>query len=367
METGCPDAAIPPWLALAAIGVLVAVYAASLAVGLPQRGTAAGRRITGTRPRIQGARPRHPASGRIASTAAAGHDRAVRAAARGDRHLSPGPRRLAHWWEHNLHKFYVAGGLAVLTLLYYLLFHELPIAGHFPAHHAIEPNPTVRTSRTAATVLANAMLGGVRAVHRAAVQPLHDQRRHSPRRRPAGLRPVDQYRVPGRRRRAGQHHRHHRRGDAADPPAAGNQPRAEARQAHGRLLHLRRLQLRRLLAAHRRSAAVPRLPAGRAVSSGRSCCGRSGCSSTCALLAIYFVWDHSSCYPHESASRHRARRDASPAAAASAGVWPNACLLLGVIVTVALLDPGQAAARHRLASVDVSARGRAVGAGGRRR
>ena len=28
-----------------------------------------------------------------------------------------------HWWESNLHRFYVAAGLAVVTLLYYVLFH----------------------------------------------------------------------------------------------------------------------------------------------------------------------------------------------------------------------------------------------------
>ena len=32
----------------------------------------------------------------------------------------------SHWWENNLHRFYVAGGLAAVTLAYYLLLHALP-------------------------------------------------------------------------------------------------------------------------------------------------------------------------------------------------------------------------------------------------
>jgi Na+/H+ antiporter NhaD/arsenite permease-like protein len=43
--------------------------------------------------------------------------------------------RTEHWWESNLHRLYVAGGLAALTILYYALAHHAPIIGHFPANH----------------------------------------------------------------------------------------------------------------------------------------------------------------------------------------------------------------------------------------
>ena len=73
-----------------------------------------------------------------------------------------------------------------------------------------------------------------------------------------------------------------------------------------------------------------------------------------ALLVIYYVWDHFWCYPHERLADivrdetrvHRLR---------FGGLWPNALLLGGVVLSVALLDPEQADARHRLASLAVSA------------
>lgn len=44
-----------------------------------------------------------------------------------------------HWWESNLHRFYVAGGLGVLTLLYYGFLYPHPIELHWPGHAIIEP------------------------------------------------------------------------------------------------------------------------------------------------------------------------------------------------------------------------------------
>jgi len=60
-----------------------------------------------------------------------------------------------------------------------------------------------------------------------------------------------------------------------------------------------------------------------------------------ALLAIYFVLDHFYYYPHETKSdlqldETQVRR------LQFSGLWPNAWLLVGVIASVALLDPGQA-------------------------
>ncbi|MCL2304958.1 MAG: sodium:proton antiporter [Planctomycetaceae bacterium] len=43
----------------------------------------------------------------------------------------------AHWWETNFHKFCVAAGLGVLTLLYYGFLSDFTLAGHWPAHYEI--------------------------------------------------------------------------------------------------------------------------------------------------------------------------------------------------------------------------------------
>lgn len=47
--------------------------------------------------------------------------------------------KTAHWWEHNSRKFLVAGGLAILTLVYYLGWYAFPLERHFPTHARIEP------------------------------------------------------------------------------------------------------------------------------------------------------------------------------------------------------------------------------------
>jgi Na+/H+ antiporter NhaD/arsenite permease-like protein len=64
-----------------------------------------------------------------------------------------------HWWDSNLHRFYVAGGLALITILYYALAHHFPIIGHFPAKHISElPSGERVHSGTVGDLLANAML-----------------------------------------------------------------------------------------------------------------------------------------------------------------------------------------------------------------
>jgi len=50
--------------------------------------------------------------------------------------ILPLARRTAEWWEHNLHKFYVAGTLALVTLLYLALLH--PEAGFGPVLQTLD-------------------------------------------------------------------------------------------------------------------------------------------------------------------------------------------------------------------------------------
>ena len=58
------------------------------------------------------------------------------------------------------------------------------------------------------------------------------------------------------------------------------------------------------------------------------------------LLVIYFLWDHFWYYPHE-ASRDIQRDETEVQPLQFRGIWPNAFLLIGVILSSALLDPEQ--------------------------
>ena len=66
--------------------------------------------------------------------------------------------RTAAWWESNLHRFYVAGGLGLLTLLYYLFLHQAPVLAHWPVQALVRPGPRPDFTLGRA-VLVDAMLG----------------------------------------------------------------------------------------------------------------------------------------------------------------------------------------------------------------
>ncbi len=63
-----------------------------------------------------------------------------------------------HWWESNLHRFYVSLALAAITLAYYAFLHRAPVDIHWPAH-AVAPvaDGGVQTGFVKA-ILTNAML-----------------------------------------------------------------------------------------------------------------------------------------------------------------------------------------------------------------
>ena len=113
--------------ALWAILAVIALYGASFAVGLPQRWTAAAtghalqaNMLTQRMPRPN--TPTRPLRRRLRS---------------GQSSLSscswlPSPtfpliHFTEHWWESNLNRFIVAGGLGVVALAYYALIHKAPI------------------------------------------------------------------------------------------------------------------------------------------------------------------------------------------------------------------------------------------------
>ncbi|MCE9552460.1 MAG: sodium:proton antiporter [Planctomycetes bacterium] len=62
-----------------------------------------------------------------------------------------------HWWESNLHRLYVAAGLGLITLLYYLLAHGAAVDGHWPAHHVVEPSDSGWHWPLAWTIFSNAI------------------------------------------------------------------------------------------------------------------------------------------------------------------------------------------------------------------
>ncbi|MFZ5828479.1 MAG: sodium:proton antiporter [Planctomycetota bacterium] len=64
----------------------------------------------------------------------------------------------AHWWESNLNRFLVAAVLAAITLAYYFFFYDHPIEGHWPAHHITHPNSSGPNWLETWDVFANAML-----------------------------------------------------------------------------------------------------------------------------------------------------------------------------------------------------------------
>jgi Na+/H+ antiporter NhaD/arsenite permease-like protein len=65
----------------------------------------------------------------------------------------------AHWWESNLNRFYVAGGLAALTLAYYLFFHTGSVTAHWPAPREVLPAAAGPNIGQTAAVLVNSVLG----------------------------------------------------------------------------------------------------------------------------------------------------------------------------------------------------------------
>lgn len=59
-----------------------------------------------------------------------------------------------HFWESNLHRFYIAAGLGLIVLLYYAFMHESPVALHWPAHDVVDG-----ALPKAGTIFVNAIIG----------------------------------------------------------------------------------------------------------------------------------------------------------------------------------------------------------------
>jgi Na+/H+ antiporter NhaD/arsenite permease-like protein len=244
-----------------------------------------------------------------------------------------------HWWESNLHRFYVAGGLAAATLVYYLLAHPHPVSAHWPAPHVAHPSPSGFNFLLTGEVLANAILNEYV---------------------PFIVLLFSLYTISGGIRIEG---------DLPAHPVVN-----VAFLATGAVLAsligttgAAMLLIRPLLETNRERKHVKHT----VIFFTFIVCNCGGCLLplgdpplflgylmgvhflwtlvlwkewlfvNAALLIIYLLWDLYWCYPHErkadiardEARRHRLR---------FGGIWPNAALLGGVILSVGLLDPAKA-------------------------
>jgi len=63
-----------------------------------------------------------------------------------------------HWWENNLNRFKVALGLGLATLAYFAFLHSTPIEAHWPSHAVIQPSGSAMELGFVRTILGNALL-----------------------------------------------------------------------------------------------------------------------------------------------------------------------------------------------------------------
>ena len=140
---------------LASIAALVALYVLACVFGWPQRATAliAEQGSQKTEEPREHDPPQDRAGEVDAGHASGDQDQAHTLASPGLFWVTPFALLLlgiallplfpatAHWWESNLHRFYLAAGLALVTLLYYLIGYGEPLHAHWPTSAMIQPVP----------------------------------------------------------------------------------------------------------------------------------------------------------------------------------------------------------------------------------
>jgi Na+/H+ antiporter NhaD/arsenite permease-like protein len=145
-----------------AIGVILACYGVAAFFHLPQRGTKLI--VAAARLELPGeGRAVEPAAPPAAHGASEGHlpywTMAPFLLLLGAIAVLPLVPASSRWWHSNLHRFYVAGGLAAVTLAYYLFLHASGLEAHWPAPHAVTPSASGPNVVLTAEVLASAILG----------------------------------------------------------------------------------------------------------------------------------------------------------------------------------------------------------------
>ena len=143
-----------------AIVIVLGVYLASAAFGLPQYATSL----------VTSAHDHHVAE------AAGGHGAAAESAGEAVSHAPPYwtviPFLLLlgaiavfplldateEWWEHNSNRFKVAAFLGLVTLCYYAFMHHAPVEAHWPAHSVVHSSAGAIQGGFVGAVLGNAVL-----------------------------------------------------------------------------------------------------------------------------------------------------------------------------------------------------------------
>ena len=253
--------------------------------------------------------------------------------------LFPLMQTTEHWWENNLHRFYVSGILGVLTLGYFLFLHPHPIEGHWPVHHVVQPAETGLNALATWTVLSNAILNEYI---------------------PFIILLFSLYTISGGIRIAGDL-RAHPLTNLAFITIGGLLASFIGTTGAAMLL------IRPLLETNKERKYVKHtviffifvvcncggclLPIGdpplflgylRGVPFlWTFALWREWMFVNALLLLIYYVWDRFWCYPHEQ-PRDIVRDETRVKRLTITGLWPNALLLAGVVFSVALLDPHKA-------------------------
>ncbi len=326
-----------------AIAVIIAVYLLAAAVGLPQKGTEM----------VVDAHEHAKHLAQQKKEAAAEHD------AHGEQTFPHPPLYMVipfalllgaiavlplipfteHWWENNKNRFVVAAVLGAFTLCYYLWFHEYPIEAHWPAHDVVAHDESGANEGTALTVLANAILSEYI---------------------PFIMLLFSLYTISGGIRIEGDLKAHALTNSGFI--AAGGLLASFIGTTGAAMLLIRPLLETNKERKHIKHTVIFFIFV---------VCNCGGCLLpigdpplflgylrgvpfmwtfalwpqwifvNCMLIGVYFLWDHFFCYPHESLP-DIVRDETQTSRLRFSGLWPNAILLLGVILSVALLNPSKA-------------------------
>jgi Na+/H+ antiporter NhaD/arsenite permease-like protein len=249
--------------------------------------------------------------------------------------LVPG---VSHWWESNLHRFIVAAVLAAITLGYYLWFHNQPIEAHWPSHHITAHSESGLSYALTWDVFANAMLSEYV---------------------PFIVLLFTLYTISGGIRLEGDIPAHSF-ANAVFLLVGGVLASVIGTTGAAMLL------IRALLETNSERKYVVHT----VIFFIFVVCNCGGCLLPLGdpplflgyllgvpflytialwkewlfinglLIALYFVWDHFWCYPHEKKTDILCDESQVRPLKLS-GLWPNAFLLVGVVLSVAFLDPGK--------------------------
>ncbi len=166
-------------LMLKAIGIVLLLYIAAALAGLPQKGTAIIAEMHQAQQQTEADHPADDVSREDAHGEKPSGEKAHGEEASGHAEITEHPPYLMllpfalllaaiavlplvpateHWWEKNQNRFLVAAVLGGCTLVYYLVWHPHPIASHWVGHGISHPVDGLNFHMTW-TVLANAILG----------------------------------------------------------------------------------------------------------------------------------------------------------------------------------------------------------------